>query len=449
MYFTIGWSRANHSQKNLRDLNAEAEEPAKTIDRNFEGLGGMRWNISKIGEAPIQIIDGDRGKNYPKQSDFLDAGHCLFLNTSNVTNNGFDFSSCQFVTEEKDQMLRKGKLSRNDLVMTTRGTIGNVAFYNGQIPYENIRINSGMVIFRPNNSEILPQFLYQYFRSPFFKGQTNSMRSGSAQPQLPIRDINCINIPIPPVDEQKRIASILSAYDDLIENNRRRIALLEESARLLYKEWFVHFRFPGHEHVRIVNGVPEGWETFNVPEIIEINPKEYVEKSKEIWYVPMACLSESGMTIDVRDFEKRTTHTCTKFKNGDVLFPRITPCLENGKTGLVQFIESDEVACGSTEFIVLRGRKVSSEFTYCLSRTFDFRENAIKSMVGSSGRQRVQVSCFDDFAIALPPSLLLKQFDEVANANFSQIRNLTVQNQKLSQARDLLLPRLMNGELAV
>ena len=115
----------------------------------------------------------------------------------------------------------------------------------------------------------------------------------------------------------------------------------------------------------------------------------------------------------------------------------------------MNFLDPDEVSCGSIEFIVLRGRRVSPYFVYCLARTYDFRENAIKSMIGSSGRQRVQVSCFNEFSIRLPPKSLLAQFDEVTSHVFQLIANLPKQNGNLIRARDLLLPRLMNGEIGV
>ncbi len=405
--------------------------------------------IIDFGSAPFEIIDGDRGKNYPKQDEFSDGGFCMFLNASNVTRNGFDFSQCQFITEQKDNVLRKGKLQREDVVLTTRGTIGNAAFYNESVPYENLRINSGMVILRCDHTRMLPTYLYHFLRSPQFHGQVNSLRSGVAQPQLPIRDMRAIKLPLPPVHKQKSIARILSTYDNLIENNRRRIQLLEQAARLLYKEWFVHLRFPGHEHVKIKDGVPEGWRDTFLPDVIDVNPKTPIEKGKEVLYVPMSALSESSMAADVRSFERRTKHTTVKFKKNDVLLARITPCLENGKTGLAYFLCDNETACGSTEFIVLRGKLVSHAFTYCLARSYPFRENAIKSMIGSSGRQRVQVSCFQEYRVPLPPAHLLDMFDEIANECFSQISILMAQNDRLSKARDLLLPKLMNGELPI
>ena len=258
-----------------------------------------------------------------------------------------------------------------------------------------------------------------------------------------------IKMPLPSLPTQRRIASILSAYDDLIENNRRRIQLLEQAALLLYKEWFVRLRFPGHEHVRVKDGVPEGWERKTALEIIETNPKEAVPKDMAIRYIPMAGLSTSAMIVDLNDSEIRTKSTSVRFRNGDTLFARITPCLENGKTGFVNFLRDDEVACGSTEFIILRGRSVSPYFTYCLARTYDFRQIAIKSMVGSSGRQRVQPSCFDDCLVVRPSRFIRDKFDNICEPIFTQIAGLTSQIHSLAKARDVLLPRLMSGEVSV
>jgi type I restriction enzyme, S subunit len=291
-----------------------------------------------------------------------------------------------------------------------------------------------------------PQFFFYYFRS--VNCGIRSIVTQGVQAGIRGNDLKRLSVHIPPLEAQKKVAYILSAYDDMIENNRRRIQLLEQAARLLYKEWFVRLRFPGHEHTKIINGIPERWEDTFLPDVIDVNPKTPIEKGKEIWYVPMSALSTSDMSADVNDFERRTNHTTVKFKKSDVLLARITPCLENGKTGFAYFLVDDEVACGSTEFIVLRGRRVSPMFTYCLARSYSFRENAIKSMIGSSGRQRVQESCFNEYRVPLPPKHLLDMFDDMSKGIFEQVRVLVPQNNKLVRARDLLLPRLMNGEIA-
>ena len=290
-----------------------------------------------------------------------------------------------------------------------------------------------------------PKFVYYKLKTLHLE----RFNGGASVPTLNRNVLDTLPVRIPKPTEQTRITSILSAYDDLIENNRRRIQLLEQAARLLYQEWFVHLRFPGHALVKIKDGVPEGWDRKVMPEIIETNPKETVHKGMPIRYVPMAGLSTSAMNVDLNDSEVRTKATSVRFRNGDTLLARITPCLENGKTGFVNFLRDDEVACGSTEFIVLRGRLVSPYFTYCLARTYDFRQTAIKSMIGSSGRQRVQPSCFDDFKVVTPAHLIRDRFDNMCEPIFSQIAGLTSQIYSLAKARDLLLPRLMSEEVAV
>ena len=130
------------------------------------------------------MIDGDCGKNYPKQEEFLDEGYCLFLNAKNVTDKGFNFETKMFISKEKDEILKKGKLQRGDVVLTTRGTVGNVAFYSDNVPFDNIRINSGMLILR-SEKDLLNEFLYYVLNSNFFKQQIYTFKSGTAQPQLP------------------------------------------------------------------------------------------------------------------------------------------------------------------------------------------------------------------------------------------------------------------------
>lgn len=332
--------------------------------------------------------------------------------------------------------------ARQSLVLSGAGKCSIVKTVSEETTFE-----SHIIRVRLKKDIAYPNFFFYYFKSP--QCGIKSIVTQGVQAGIRGNDLKTLPVALPPMDEQIKIADILVQYDDLIENNRRRIQLLEESARLLYQEWFVHLRFPGHEQVKITDGVPEGWEPTLVPDVIDVNPRTPVEKGKEIWYVPMSSLSETAMTANTADFERRTKHTNVKFKKNDVLLARITPCLENGKTGYAYFLAEDEVACGSTEFIVLRGKQVPSEFVYCLARSYPFRENAIKSMTGSSGRQRVQNSCFDKYAVPLPPNSILDEFVEVVQNNFDQIRNLMAQNARLAKARDLLLPKLMSGELTV
>ena len=158
------------------------------------------------------IIDGDRGKNYPKQDEFSDTGYCLFLNAKNVTATGFSFESRMFITKEKDNALHNGKLERGDVVLTTRGTLGNLAFYDDSVPFENVRINSGMVILRMNKSVMTEVFFIEQFKLQLqsIKGK---IASGSAQPQLPISTMNKIRILLAPMALQEQFAAFVKQTD--------------------------------------------------------------------------------------------------------------------------------------------------------------------------------------------------------------------------------------------
>ena len=404
----------------------------------------MSWAKVLIDEISTVVTKGTTPTTFGK--DFTDEGVTFIkaesLNgDSNLSPQGFSF-----IDEETHEQLRRSRLAESDVLITIAGAqIGKCGYVRAEHLPANT--NQAVGIIRINPEKAVPRFVYYYFKQATTFAFIQSLSGQAAQPNINLSMLKRIEIPSPSYDEQKRIAEILLAYDDLIENNLKRIALLEDSARQLYKEWFVRLRFPGHEHTCIVDGVPEGWEEKTIPEVIDIDPKTNVPKDGEKWFVEMASLPSNSMVIS--KLQRRTGNSGSRFQNGDTLFARITPCLENGKTGFVDFLAEGETAFGSTEFIVLRPKRVPAEYVYCLSRTYDFRENAIKNMVGSSGRQRVKVSCFNDYLIALPPQTLLGEFKSFASSCFRQIRNLSLQNQKLKQARDLLLPRLMSGEIPV
>ena len=281
-----------------------------------------------------------------------------------------------------------------------------------------------------------------------------SFASGTTHQTIYFPEVRGFHVCLPSIGIQRKIASILSAYDDLIENNTRRIAILEEMAQAIYREWFVNFRFPGHENVKLVDSplgqIPEGWEVVTTRDAIEIKPRTHVPKEGEKHFVSMGAVPHNTMLIDESEIEFRTKNSGSKFRNGDTLFARITPCLENGKTAFVNFLPSDEdAACGSTEFIVLRSKTVIPEFVYLLARSDEFRDIAIKSMSGATGRQRVREACFDQFYLAHPTPTLLEQFQEVANPLFRSVFTLAKKNHNLRTTRDLLLPKLISGKLDV
>lgn len=209
--------------------------------RFVEMFGDPADNVNNLPASPMtaicQIIDGDRGKNYPKQEEFSDSGVCLFLNAKNVTAQGFSFENCTYITEEKDALLRNGKLCRGDVVLTTRGTIGNLAFYDTSVPYENIRINSGMVILRMNKQVVSEIFFIEQF-----KMQLDSIKSriasGSAQPQLPISTMNKIEMILPPIELQNQFAAFVERVSQQKQTVQQSLEKLELMKKALMQEYF-------------------------------------------------------------------------------------------------------------------------------------------------------------------------------------------------------------------
>ncbi|MBK9187704.1 MAG: restriction endonuclease subunit S [Phycisphaerales bacterium] len=312
---------------------------------------------------------------------------------------------------------------------------------------EPTTFESSIIRVRVDQTRARPRFLFYWLKSPQGAGRIRGIVTGTNVKGIRGSVLKTIEVTCPPVEVQDSLVQVIRCYDDLIENNTRRIKLLEDAARLLYEEWFVRLRFPGNEHTPIRDGVPKGWEHKPTPEAIDINPTTRLSDAKEHWWVEMSDLPLNSMVV--QGTVLREGRSGSKFQNGDTLFARITPCLENGKTAFVDFLPEGVTARGSTEFIVLRSKRLSPEFVYCLARTYAFRHNAIKSMIGASGRQRVQDSCFDKFMVNVPPPTLLTAFTDIVRPIFRHIRALHLQATKAREARDLLLPRLMSGEVAV
>ena len=209
--------------------------------RFVELFGDAEHNEKGLPTSPMtelcEIIDGDRGKNYPKQEEFSEEGFCLFLNAKNVTSNGFYFENCMYITEEKDKILRNGKLSRGDVVLTTRGTLGNLAFYDESVPYEHMRINSGMVILRMKRDRITERFFIEQFKMQLASIKER-IASGSAQPQLPISTMNKIVMLVPDVELQNQFATFVEQTDKSKLTIQQSLDKLEVLKQALMQKYF-------------------------------------------------------------------------------------------------------------------------------------------------------------------------------------------------------------------
>ena len=372
------------------------------------------------------------------------------IRTTNVRDGFIDTENVRCVTEETyKKWTRRLIPKRGDVILTREAPLGKVGKIRSD---DQIFLGQRLYHFRTNPQKLDADFLLYALLYDDLQGQIRGYGSGATVEHMRLEDVPCLEIYLPELLTQRKIAAILSAYDELIENNLRRIKILEEMAQNLYREWFVKFRFPGHEQARFVDSplgmIPEGWEAKAVTTSIAVNPKVRVPKNGEKPFVSMGLLANNSMLIC--EVETRTGNSGSKFQNADTLFARITPCLENGKTGYVQFLSNDKaVAFGSTEFIVLRSLSLSPEFVYLLARSSEFRDNAIKSMSGATGRQRVSEKCFDNFVIAHPDQDTLSKFTIHIAPIFQQSFILAKKNISLRRTRDMLLPRLISGEVDV
>ena len=405
------------------------------------GTDKSKWKQLPLGDWPIEIIDGDRSKNYPKRTEFVETG-IPFLNSTNFVDDTLDTTNLNYISEEKAASIRKGKVQRDDIIMTTRGSIGKLVLFNCGYPLAII--NAQMLIVRADGRIVDPIFLFNLLRSENVQAQIKNFSSGSAQPQIPIRDLVQVPLKIPGFQIQRRIASILSAYDDLIENNTRRIQILEEMAQKIYTEWFVHFRFPGHEKVKMVDSelgrIPKGWE---VKPLSEISSITMGQSPKSQFY------NETGEGIPfhqgVRDYGAHfpTDRLYCTVQNriaheGDILFSVRAP------VGRINIATKTMVI--GRGLSAIRSKQNSQIFLLCQLRHKFSEEDLIG---GGTIFKAVTKKDMYEISMLHPIGNIIEEFQSHAKPIWKIIRILSEKNNNLRQTRDLLLPRLISGDIDV
>jgi type I restriction enzyme S subunit len=296
-----------------------------------------------------------------------------------------------------------------------------------------------------NARRIDKRFLYYLFNTAGVRGQIAGSASGTKVRHTAPERIGRVEVRIPPIEAQRWIAATLTAYDDAIENNRRRMGLLERAARLLYEEWFVRLRFPGHEHTRIHNGVPEGWERMPLNEICPdlreaANP---ADMEPDTPYIGLEHIPRRFITLHDWGIAEDVTSTKLKYQAGDIIFGKIRPYFHK-----VGFALTDGVT--SSDAIVLRPVD-SRHYSFSLLTVSSDWFVTIVSKTAKEGSKmpRADWKLMERHLLAVPPHSLLDSLNETVQPMLDQLRNLAFQNQKLRAARDLLLPRLMSGEIEV
>lgn len=399
----------------------------------------MKWEKIKLGDA-IQIKHG-----YAFKSKFFsDSGKYILLTPGNCYPSGGlrlkGENEKYYIGDIPDEFI----LQDGDLVIVMTDLVPTAPILGGSfwIPEDDKYLHNqrlGLVTIT-NEKRLDKGFLYYLFNTTEYRAQVRGSATGvTVRHTAPERVYKC-QVSVPDFEAQRQIASILSSYDNLIENNRRRIALLEQAARLLYKEWFFHLRFPGHEHVKMVDGVPEGWENKRLVEIAELimgqSPKsEYYNQDGE--GLPF----HQGVTNFSERFVDHKTYCTVRNRlaePGDILFSVRAPV---GRLN----ITLDQIVIGRG-LSAIRSRSGHQSFLYYQLKSHFFKEDMIG---GGSIFAAVTKKDMENHEISCPPGALIEQFEEASRPIDKQIEILHLQNRRLKEARDFLLPRLMNGEIAV
>lgn len=363
-----------------------------------------------------------------------------YLANVNVRWGQFDFDNLREMRFEERELERFG-LKHGDIVMCEGGEPGRCAIWKDQIP--GMMIQKALHRIRPHKC-LSSEFLYYTFLHMGRAGRFSPLFTGATIKHLPREKLALLEIDVPPLETQQRITHALSTYDDLIENNSRRMALLEQAARLLYEEWFVRLRFPGHEHTRIIDGVPEGWGRQRLASLADIN-RESLRSGHdgEIEYVDISSVTPGQInateTYNFRDAPSRARRVV---RHGDIIWSCVRP---NRRSHAVVWNPPPNLIV-STGFVTISPSVIPTTFLYFATTTNEF-VGYLENRARGAAYPAVLAADFQQAEILVPPQKLTAAFDDFTSPILSQAHTLRTQNTKLVSARDLLLPRLITGEI--
>lgn len=381
------------------------------------------------------------------KSAYLMKGISL-IRSQNVLDISFTEDGLAYINEEQARKLQNVEILEGDILLNITGdSVARVCIVpNHILP---ARVNQHVAIIRVDKTKADNNYiLYSLIKSK--KALLALASAGATRNALTKKMIEEFEVFLPSLTEQKRIASILSALDDKIAVNRRICENLEAQAQALFKHWFIDFApFKDGKFVESELGmIPEGWRVGTLSDIADINPSRSLKKGTLATYLDMKNMPTSGSFPS--SWEEKEFAGGMKFKNGDTLMARITPCLENGKVAYVNFLKDEEIAFGSTEYIVMTAKEnVFPELLYTLCRFPSFVSYATKNMNGSSGRQRVSGETISNFQMIIAPDSVYKIVQPLFNNYMELIRECGFENLRLATLRDTLLPKLMSGQIKV
>lgn len=409
-----------------------------------------KWNTTHIGE----IAEVKGGKRLPKSKLVGDeeTNH-PYIRVVDFAADGVNSANLKYIDDETHSAISRYTISENDVYISIAGTIGRVGIVPTNLSGANLTENAAKIC--DIDSSMDKRFLMYFLRSRVGQSYIKSQIVGTSQPKLALFRIKEIEVPRPPLSTQHEIASILSAYDDLIENNTRRIRILEEMAQSLYREWFVHFRFPGHEKVKLVSSslgqIPEGWEVAPVSDLFEIigggTPSKKVEefwtKGEINWFVPSDLTASKTMFME--QSKKRITELGLR-KSSARLFPANSVMLTSRATiGVVAM--NTETACTNQGFITCIPNE--TVLTFFLYHWLLENKDTFLSLASGATFKEISKGVFRTIDFLLPAKAIVNQFEEFIRPVGEQILNLQRRNANLRYIRDLLLPKLITGVVDV
>ena len=411
----------------------------------------MSWRPLKLDcvKAPVRyaFVGGPFGSNLTTR-DYVEEGVPVIRGNNLPAGSSFHDDDFVFVSEKKADDLRANTAYPGDVVFTQRGTLGQVGLVPMESRFPRYIISQSQMKLTVHPEVGDPRFIYYFFRMPATVQKVVNHALTSGVPHINLGILKDFQISLPLVGVQQRVVDILSAYDDLIENNRRRMALLEEAARQLYREWFVRLRFPGHEHTRITKGVPEGWEKTKAFEAMSVlsggTPKTTVP---DYWDgdIPFYTPKDASDQCYVLETERSITEMGLKNCNSRLYATGTLFISARGTVGKLNLAYRPMAMSQSCYALVGKGH-VPQHFLFCaLQESIEH----VKRHAGGAVFDAVVVDTFKLIPFMVPDSKNVRLFEESAAPMFRQVGNLLEQNQQLRAARDLLLPRLMSGELAV
>ena len=411
----------------------------------------MNWPLVPIDsiKAPshYSLVGGPFGSNLTTR-DYVDDGVPVVRGVNLPDDRSFFDDEFVFVRDDKADELLPNNAFPGDVVFTQRGTLGQVGLIPQDARFPRYVISQSRMKLTTDPRKADAKFVYYFFRAPTTAQMVKNQALTSGVPHINLEILKNFEIPLPPLEIQRQIVGVLSTYDALIENNRRRMELLEEAARQLYREWFVRLHFPGYEHTRIMNGVPEGWAICRVCDFGQvITGKTPSTKDADNYggEIPFIKTPDMHGNIFVIETEAQLTEKGGNTQLGKYVPPGtlLVSCI--GTIGVVAITSSMSQFNQQINAVV----PLEECFRYyCFFALKDLKQ-LMESIGGGATMGNVNKTKFENLDVLRPSMSFLREFDDSCAPMFRQIHVLALQNQKLRAARDVLLPRLMSGEIPV